>query len=143
MKNLLIGCGICLFAAFGCGDKTPEPVNSVKIENLLGSWMSLDSVIGRLPDGTFDYMRDYLVFTDDSIIFNPPYTFDKSSRTSIYSFELFSSDSINLHYIGPGEIGFVDNNWLNKVSLRGDTLLLTDMTKTYPYSHFNKFIIFK
>jgi hypothetical protein len=62
MKKLLIVCGLALITTFGCKDKTPEPVTHGNINNLLGSWVSVDSMIGRLPDSTFGYSKDTLHF---------------------------------------------------------------------------------
>ncbi|MFT7158371.1 MAG: hypothetical protein ACI8Q1_003402 [Parvicella sp.] len=62
MKNLLIVCGLFLLTIFGCKDKTPGPVPHGNINDLVGSWVSMDSMIGRLPDSTFGYSKDTLHF---------------------------------------------------------------------------------
>jgi len=55
-------CGLVLATIFRCKDKTPEPVPNGTINNLVGSWVSVDSMIGRLLDSTFGYLKDTLHF---------------------------------------------------------------------------------
>lgn len=61
-KKLLIVSGLVVLTTFGCKDKTPEPVPHVNINDLVGSQVSVDSMIGRLPASTLGYLNGTLHF---------------------------------------------------------------------------------
>ena len=140
MKNLLIVVCLLLLGISGCKDDDVKPKKSIQIEDIIGTWVSVDSVMGLLPDSTLNYLHDYIEFKMDSLIINEPNKFQRSGRSSYYRYYLYPVDSLNLQYIGPGEIGFVNNNWLHKIIISGDTLSILDLYDTYPYYYFNKFV---
>ena len=139
-KNFLIGMCLVVLSIYGCNDDDSEPESSINIEDLQGTWVSVDSLIGRLPDGSYSSYHDFLEVRNDSIILNEPRKFINPKGYSVYTYHLLPYDSINLHYEGPWEVGIINNNWHHQVTIKGDTLFLLDFSKTYPYSHFNSYI---
>lgn len=142
MKYYLIGLIVVFVCVSGCKKNVVKPINTIQLEDIVGTWISVDSIMGQLPDSSYDFLHDFLEIKSDSFILNDPYQFQRFGKSAFYSFYLFKNDSINLQYNGPSEVGFVNNNWRHKIKIQGDTLTIVDLKKTYPYYHFSKYIRF-
>lgn len=146
-KNLLIGICLVILGIFGCKDDDPKIVEPGQIDDLLGTWVSVDSMIGRLPDSTFGYLQDTIVFLKNhKYQVNSNDVIDKCLLTerAIYRFDYFHKDSINLYlelYRNSGifDVEYVNKNLHVQFSDSKDTLILSSLSKTHPFTRFDNF----
>ncbi len=143
MKNTTFSAlGLILIFLISCKDKTaPKP--TANINDILGTWVSVDSCITKRGD-KFLYTHDSLFIRKDALIGSvnyPIYIEMRGYSFAYYSAKYFGPDSLILSYIGPTNIGFINNNFRHKVLFNPgkDTMSLIDFRKTYPYSPFNEF----
>lgn len=147
MKNLLIVVCLLLLGISGCKDDEVKPLERGHLEDLLGTWVSVDSMMGRLQDGTFAYIQDTIVFVE-----NYKYQINSNdiikkcllTERAIYQFDYFQHDSINLNLYLYRNSGVLDMPYLNinlhvNFSTNKDTLNLISLSKTHPYTRFDNF----
>lgn len=142
MKNLLIGSVIVLLSAFGCRDKTPELVDSIKIEDLLGTWVSVDSAIIQNSEGDFVYVQDTFLFSSDSFTNNigqtgAPVLHRDGYRKAYYLFKIQDMNNLELTYFGPYKQTYQSQH---QIIIDDNLITLSDMIEFYPQTPFNKFI---
>jgi hypothetical protein len=140
MKNLFIVLVLALLITASCKDVCPNPSNSFDIEDIMGVWVSLDSVLIRHSADSFFFGRDYLDISVDSFILNDRGKYPKSAGVAWYTYKLSDCDSISLSYVGPRGVDILDNNMSVKMHLNEDTLRILYLDKVYPYSHSNDYL---
>lgn len=134
---------LALLSVWGCKDDEPKPENTVEISDLLGTWVSLDSMIVQ-KNGTYEYTRNYLFFDtseyNNGEIFKP-YMVKTGHRDSEYRFELIGLDSLYLWYMGPKKIGLINNLYTHRLILNEskDSMEIIGFKNTYEHSPFDKF----
>ena len=141
MKKILIGAVIIMATAYSCRDKDSEP--NPNINDLLGTWVSVDSTIKSNPNGGFYFIRDTFRFSLDPFTNHIGETssstvFRKGYRQAYYTFKYFSHDSLHLTYFGPL---FINNSTRHKITYNPDkdTILVSNFFELYPTSIFDKF----
>jgi len=135
-----------VFISISCKENiAPSPKGN--INNLDGSWVSLDSIIVN-KSGKNYYVRDTLTFSKDITINHETFPFYMKrtcefslAPSSYYSVDYFMKDSLSLKYLGPVKIGLLINNFRHEVLFNNDmdTMSLIDFRNTYPSSPFIKF----
>jgi hypothetical protein len=144
MKNLLIAYSLVLLALISCKDENTEPTDSIKIEDLLGTWVSVDSAIVQVQSGKFEYLKDTLLFKEVTSATggNPIITLDKYGVESAnYTVLYFKNTKLDLSYDGPNDVGIIDNNFKHELKMNTlkDSLKIDNFKKTYPGNYFNHF----
>ena len=131
-----------------CKDKCSEPEAQADINDLLGTWVSVDSMVRRnWFEGGWIMSKDTLFFlssTGDNFE-NNAYNRLTISETgnissSIYKFEFFNKDSLYLNYLGPYYILKTDTFRLKVYfSKNKDTITVENLTKVYRSRPFKVF----
>ncbi|MFT7158345.1 MAG: hypothetical protein ACI8Q1_003376 [Parvicella sp.] len=142
MKNLLIGICIAFLSFLGCKDNDePKPENSIKIEDLLGTWVSVDSAIVNNEEGDFIYVRDTFSFSLDTFTnmrgeLGSPVLYRSGYRFAHYIFSTENIDTLVLDYFGPNKESYRSEH---KIVIDDNILSLNNNMEFYPQSHFDKF----
>jgi hypothetical protein len=127
--------------SISCKDKPdPKPTSTVNINDILGTWVSVDSNIIRSDNG-FIYSHDVLFVGKDTLVGGLQYSIYVETRPgyAFYSAKYFGSDSLVLSYRGPFFI--LTPDYMNKVffNRNKDTMTIFDFRTTYPGRFCNEF----
>ena len=128
-----------------CKEKEPEPKYLIKIEDLVGTWISIDSFAIR-TDSINYYDRD-TVEIDTTFLpknFTPylpikPYCIRrvKNATPAFYTINI-DRDSIELHYAGPTNIYILPQKFMTYLSKNNDTLTVTNFNSCSPNKRLDK-----
>lgn len=137
MKYIFTVICISLFFAFGCKDIESKPKSSIKIEDLMGKWESLDSTLKKNEMGVFEYVKDTLNFTIDTFsdVNHKKDTHVMHRRGSQFSNFVFSTkdvDVLMLDYFGGIKIIYKSEHIM---TLSGGVLTLGNIYDLYPLGH--------
>jgi hypothetical protein len=132
-----------LIAAMGmnsCKDKCPEP--EADINDLLGTWVSLDTFTARDWDGTQGYSGDTLnFFIIDSTGTNYLTISRKGKFTDHYTFNYYGEDSLFLYYLQGYSILLPSNGYYLKAryTSKKDTVEIDNIKKIFPRQRFDRY----
>ncbi len=154
MKNITIW-PLCFLIIFliSCKDKPkPRPKPTANINDILGIWVSVDSIIRKI-DNNFVYTHDAFFVGKDTLvgglnysIYIESYIYNSVFIDSMggggyayYSAKYFGMDSLILNYTGPGWL--LTPAYKHKVyyNTTKDTITIIDFRTTYPGRPFNVF----
>jgi hypothetical protein len=144
MKNtfLIIIMLISMTGMNSCKDKCPEPEAQADINDLLGTWVSLDTFTARDWDGTYGYSGDTLnFFINDSTEIKYLTISRKGKLTDHYTFNYYGEDSLYLYYL-PGYLRLLPSNgyYLKaRYSQNKDTVDLDNLHKIFPAQKHRKY----
>lgn len=139
---------IAILGMNSCKDKTPEPM--ADINDLLGTWISIDSMTRRnWIEGGWVMSKDTLKFliSNGGRLHPDPYNQLTVAETGEirhhhYKFDYFGNDSLHLNYLGPNYILITDTFKLKvNYSKNKDSITIEDFTKVYrarPFKVFTK-----
>ena len=141
MKKISLICSLAIFAIWGCSDKETKTVSTIKIEDLMGRWESLDSTLVSNENGVYKYVKDTLNFTIDTFS-DVNHKKDNlvmhrtGSQLSNFVFSIKDVDVLMLDYFGFWKIV---NKSEHKMTLNGGDLTLGNIYDLYPISHLDKY----
>jgi len=137
MKKLSLVFSLVLLTIFGC-EKNPVSKPSIKIQDLFGTWVSLDSSLAKNEKGEYVYVNDTFLFTPDT------FTCVNGKKASPvllmkfaeYTISIKEIDTLVLDYLGPLKIMGKSKH---KIQIKEDTLTINDISKFYPSHFFDKY----
>lgn len=146
MKNLLLIL-IAIISIFSCKDNKIEPANSIKLNDLLGTWVSVDSFLTRDSSGGEYYYTREIIEIDTTTLpqhYKPyialkPYCVRKVRYGIGYYSINVANDSMHLKYMGPGWIEIDPKSFKIILSENKDTINLRNIKDFVPNGLFDKF----
>lgn len=140
-KNLLIGICLVILGIFGCKDDDPKIVEPGQIDDLLGTWVSVDSAIVKNEEGDFIYVHDTFLFSRDTFTnmrgeSGSPVLHRNGYRFAHYIFSVENISTLVLNYFGPFKESYRSEH---KIVIDDNTLSLDNNMEFYPQSYFDKF----
>lgn len=142
MKIIIYLTALIIFS-FSC--KKTELKETLRIEDLLGTWVSLDSLGTYLPGGGFAYYKDTIHFFSE-YQYNQYIKIKQALVTerAVYRFNMSPIDYIGLEFLFFNKSGVLPNrndSTLIEVNFSEikDTVTLNKLSETFPYTRFDKF----
>ena len=148
MKNIILWCICLIVLAISCIDKPDPKPATANIKDILGTWVSIDSILIN-KDNKFMYSHDVFFVGKDTLIRGANYPIYVESNNSLsidglggyayYSAKYFGFDSLILSYSGPTWRLTPDYKHKVHFNTNKDTITIIDFRNTYPGRPFNVF----
>ncbi len=138
MNKLIFGFMFVLFITFGCNKENPKPTNTIKIEDLVGTWVSSDSALRKNANGDFVYTHDTILFTNDTntlvleSIKGIP-MLHRNFISAFYQYKIEEIDMLVLKYLGPEKIMAISKH---KIAIKDGLLTIDNNWNLYPTTLF-------
>jgi len=138
MKKLILVFGFVLVTVFGC-EKSSRTKSSIKIQDLIGTWVSTDSTLRKNESGMFVYTNDTLLFSydiTDSVkgIIEP--ILHRNFLPAHYGCSIIEIDTLLLVYKGPVK---VYNMSKHKIEIKENHLIIGNNDGAFPSLIFNEY----
>lgn len=138
MNKLTLVFGLVLVSVFGC-EKTSTTKSTVKIQDLIGSWVSKDSTLRKNENGMFVYTNDTLLFSydiTDSVKGTIEPILHRNYLPAKYECSMKENDTLILFYMGPEKLY---SKTKHKVVIKENYLLLGNSEGAYPSRIFSDY----
>jgi len=138
MKKLFLVFGLILVTVFGC-EKSSTTKSSIKIQDLIGTWVSKDSTLRKNESGMFVYTNDTLLFSydiTDSVkgIIEP--ILHRNFLPAPYACSIIVNDTLVLVYKGPVKIY---SRSKHKIEIKENHLIIDNNDGAFPSLIFNEY----
>ncbi len=138
MKKIIKLAMLLVLAFYGC-EKSPSPKPSIKIQDLIGTWVSKDSTLRKIDSGMFVYTNDTLLFSNDITdsvkgIIEP--TLHRNFLPAHYEFSIIENDTLVLFYKGPEKIY---SRSKHKIEIKETHLIIGNNDGAYPGQIFKEY----
>ena len=138
MKKLFLVFGLILLTVVGC-EKNPINKPSIKIQDLIGTWVSMDSTLRKNESGIFVYTNDTLLFSydiTDSVkgIIEP--ILHRNFLPAPYECSIIENDTLVLVYKGPVKIY---SRSKHKIEIKKNHLIIGNNYGAFPSVIFNEY----
>ena len=140
MKQALLLTGVILFAVSGCKKDSAAP--TLKINDLLGKWESLDSSMVQNAQGQTVFVHDTLFFTTEPYTnvcgqrYASPVLLRHGSKFGEYLFAINNPDTLSLQWIGMEKIFSFSKH---KIHIENKVLTLQNASNFYPSTSFSRY----
>ena len=127
-----------LFTFFGC-EKNSTTKSTVKIQNLIGTWVSKDSTLRKNENGMFVYTNETLLFSydiTDSVKGTIAPILHRNYLPAQYECSMKENDTLVLVYKGPAKIY---SRAKHKVAIKENHLLIGNNEGAYPSRIFSDY----
>jgi len=140
MKKLSLVFSLVLLTIFGC-EKNPVSKPSIKLQDLFGTWVSLDSSLVKNEKGEYVYVNDTFLFTPDTFTcVNGKKASPVLNRTGTKFCDFIVSikevDTLVLDYIGLYKIGHKSKH---KIAIKDSILTVNNPWNIFGVSYFDKY----
>ncbi len=138
MKKISLVFSLVLLTFFGC-EKNSTTKSSIKIQDLIGTWVSIDSTLRKNESGMFVYTNDTLLFSydiTDSVkgIIEP--ILYRNYLPAPYECSIIENDTLVLVYNGPVKIY---SRSKHKIEIKENHLIIGNNYGAYPSRIFNEY----
>lgn len=140
MKKIFLVFGLILVAVFGC-EKNSTTKPSIKIANLFGKWVSLDSSIIKNVKGEYIYVNDTFVFTADTFTNvrgekASPVLHRTGTKFCDFIVAIKEVDTLVLDYFGSMKIMYKSKH---KIEIKDSILTINNPFDIFERSNFYKY----
>ncbi len=146
IKSLYVGILLMLFIS--CKEKCPKIEATANINDILGTWISADSMVVVRPN-SLEYAQELLFIEKDSLLRNSEYSIyvkrsfnltpDSTGGFAYYLGKYYGLDSLVLRYNGPTLRMTPLYRYKLYFDATKDTMRIIDFKATYPSLPFNLF----
>jgi len=140
--------GILFMLFFSCKEKCPKIEATANINDIIGTWISSDSMLVGNPS-SFEYAHELLFIEKDTLLRNSEFSIylertfnstpDSTRGFAFYLGKYHGLDSLVLRYYGPTQRMTPLYRYKLYFDATKDTMTIIDFKATYPSLPFNVF----
>ncbi len=140
MKKIFLVFSLVLLTFWGC-EKNPVSKPSIKIQDLYGTWVSLDSSLIKNEKGEYVYINDTFLFTPDTFTCEngqkaSPVLHRTGTKFVDFQVSIKEVDTLVLDYIGAIKILHKSKH---KIEIKDSILTVNNPLDIYGVSYFDQY----